>query len=879
MTANNRLAREIGRHYAVWQGERGLEVWERPSILPWSAWQQGLFYELVELGVVDLSLLSAYQARLLWEDVIRHEAGGGGILRPGAAARTAAAAWRLIHAWCISHGELEAEATAESEGFLTWANAYLKRCRHRRWFDEARLPDLLSEHFEGGGLSPPERLILAGFDEFTPQQRRLIETLAGVGCEVRLLAVGEGEREGSARRVSLNDTEQELEVAVRWAAARLRETPHARIGLIVPGLTERRDALERVLERTFYPRGLLPGHAPRSRLYNLSLGRSLSSCPVVGDALLALELAQGELGFSGIGRLLRSSFFLGGEKEWTRRARLDARLRDEVGERIISLDTLFRKLLQTNRREVDACPELMVALRGFRREISRLPKRAPPGVWAARILSLLHTLGWPEFSGLGSEEYQQVQAFRDQLALLSPLDLIQPSMTLAGALHHLRSLLDEEVFQPESPDAPVQVVGVLEAVGLSFDHAWVLGLTDEQWPPPALPNPLLPVRVQRRHNIAHASAARELEFATLLTGRLFSESSGIIVSHAAREGERELRPSPLIMGLPSLPLEQLDLLEGRDPCQLGFGSATLEMMVDEVAPPVERGSPLSGGTALLADQASCPFRAFANHRLGARPLEEPVLGLDRRVSGTLVHSVLEQVWEALMDQSALLAASAVELERLVSSAVDQALGVAAPFHPVTFAPRFTGLERERMIALILEWLELEKGRAPFCVVSLEEQKTVSVGGLELKTKADRIDRLEDGRLLVIDYKTGNPDFKEWFEERMGEPQLPLYTTVGGGEVAGVFLARVRRGKAAFLGVAEGEGIVPDGKAFADTKPGDGYAGWDALLLSWKQNLEQLGREVLEGRADVNPKDEVKITCRYCALMPLCRIHEREGDTS
>jgi len=59
--------------------------------------------------------------------------------------------------------------------------------------------------------------------------------------------------------------------------------------------------------------------------------------------------------------------------------------------------------------------------------------------------------------------------------------------------------------------------------------------------------------------------------------------------------------------------------------------------------------------------------------------------------------------------------------------------------------RFAELERERLARLAREWLEIEKTRAPFEVVALEERRTLSVAGLELSGRIDRIGSPGEGR--------------------------------------------------------------------------------------------------------------------------------------
>ncbi len=46
------------------------------------------------------------------------------------------------------------------------------------------------------------------------------------------------------------------------------------------------------------------------------------------------------------------------------------------------------------------------------------------------------------------------------------------------------------------------------------------------------------------------------------------------------------------------------------------------------------------------------------------------------------------------------------------------------------------------------------------------------------------------------------------------------------------------------------------------------------LLEWRETIERLGRDFLDGRAEVDPKDGAK-TCEQCHLQAVCRIYEND----
>src|SRR5699024_9740111 len=270
----------------------------------------------------------------------------------------------------------------------------------------------------------------------------------------------------------------------------------------------------------------------------------------------------------------------------------------------------------------------------------------------------------------------------------------------------------------------------------------------------------------------------------------------------------------------------------------------LETLVDDYGPPLEEGAWLEGGTRLLKAQAACPFRAFAEHRLGARGLEEPSAGLAALDQGVLIHAALQFLWEELKNQQTLLEYSAKDLQEQVVEAAKRAIAAQMALRPQTFTVQFTAIEQERLEQLLLEWLERDKQRAPFTVLYQEKSQPLNLGGIGLTTRADRIDQLENGERVIIDYKTGKPDPNHWFGERPEEPQLPLYCIAHKKSVAAVLFAQVRRGEMKYLGITREEGVMPQDSAFTAIPQGPEI--WEQRLAQWQQILNALAAEVAQG---------------------------------
>jgi len=176
---------------------------------------------------------------------------------------------------------------------------------------------------------------------------------------------------------------------------------------------------------------------------------------------------------------------------------------------------------------------------------------------------------------------------------------------------------------------------------------------------------------------------------------------------------------------------------------------------------------------------------------------------------------------------------------------------------------------------------LDRSRPPFTVLGLEAQGRVVLGGLQVSVRPDRVDRLADGTLAVIDYKTGLVHVAAWLDARPDEPQLPLYATayaqgaLGGRpeRVGALLFAQLRPGQTRAVALAHADGLLPGARVIDGAQVGIARPGWDGLLADWQEQLTRLAKEFVAGVAAVAPKDYPK-TCRHCALPLACRAAER-----
>ena len=865
ITSNTRAARNLKRAFAERQRADNQAAWRSPEILPWSAWLKRLWQEHLfqSPGHFD-ALLDERQERYLWERII---AADQPALDAGSLAAECSRAWRTLHAYRIPREKNAFRRKPDTATFFRWSSSYGSLCERNGWLDEARLPDYLHEtaaqHMEA------REFIFWGFDSYTPQQQSLIAVLQAVG-----VARTSSDPEAAAAipvRTALEDNHAELRAAALWAREVLEQDPGATIGIVVSNLESLRAAADRIFLEVLHPAALTLAGSETRRAFEISLGRPLSQAPIVSIALSMLEFAGRPQSIEFVSRILRSPF-LGDADETGAKALLDASIRSR-GFTELSLDNL-----RDEANRLTACRGFAIDIRSFCAAVARLSGRRSPSAWSREILPLLNSVGWPGSRGVNSREYQGQRAFVELLSSFARLDLVAEPLEFAGMVRRLVQAADEKLFQPENLGAPIQLLGVLESAGSRFDHVWVVGVHAAAWPPEAHPSPFIPIDLQRLHKVPGAAAAERLEHARSTMQRLLQSAENVVVSWPMREQDVELTMSPLILDFAEMKRKATAEDSFSYEHKL-FAAAAGDSAIDDLGPIVTEPTS-SGGTRTFKLQAACPFRAFAELRLDAKELVTPVPGVDPKLRGHLLHKSLEYIWSELQTQEQLRAQPEEKLEELVGKCIERAVFEWNTALSAEWEQKVIEIERERLTKLLLRLLEMERNRpAPFRVVELEKKREVALGGITVDVKVDRIDELDGGGLVLLDYKSGKPSVSEWDGERPDDPQVPIYATELGSRLAAAAFVQINSEETGFKGYAKKPGVLPTSVPNFEwmTEKKKPAPSFDEMLANWRKTLDKLGEEFREGHAAVDPKNRKK-TCEHCHLGTLCRVNESRPTT-
>ncbi|HZP11484.1 MAG TPA: PD-(D/E)XK nuclease family protein [Nevskiaceae bacterium] len=831
----------------------GHSSWLRAPIASFDA-----FVRAVHEQAGTSTILSAAQEAVLWRAIVDAEPGERPLLRIEESARLAMEAWRLAQEWRLALPF--SDCNGDVAQFNRWAQQFRNRVQRMQAVDAASIPARLEALIDARSIALPSRIVLAGFDEPTPSQSSLFSAMQRAGCEIATLTPRA--RRGDTRVVAATDREREIRAAASWSRAHLERDANARIGIVVPDLRAQRADLERIFGE------VLTGG------FNIATGEPLADVGLVRCALRLLAARQDRVAIDDATALLLSPYWGASEEEQLQRAELDRWLRDDG-----YLESGLQDWLRVaQRRGLTLVAGRVNAL--IERSRAKTPSKLSSSGWTEHFSQWLVTAGWPGPRAPDSDEFQALAAWNELLAEYGALSAVLPSLAASAALAPLREAASRRLFQPRTPAVPVQILSALDADGLQFDRLWMLGLDDERWPPPARPHPFIPFALQRAAQMPRSSGAQQTALAERVLARLRNAADEVVLSHPQREDDLPLAPSPLL-AVPSpsgrrWPDGPDEGLSSPWPSrwQTLLASARTERIDDARDPLATGAAGLRGGTSLFRHQAICAFRGYATHRLRARRLEEPGFGPSALDRGNMVHKTMERLWRRLGSQEQLLAIGAADLQSLIAEAVDHGVQHVAVQAPHRFGDAMIALERGRLAALVQAWLAMERTREPFRVIEIEGRvlgeentppRSAKVAGIEVTLRPDRVDVLETGEQVVLDYKTGKALASPWYDERPDEPQLLIYG-LQQPALGGVAFAILRAGKVVFRGVSGPVGIAA---GFRD----ESASSWEHLRKRWDRELALLAEEIRSGVATVTPK--TLKACDLCDLHALCHIRDAE----
>jgi len=345
----------------------------------------------------------------------------------------------------------------------------------------------------------------------------------------------------------------------------------------------------------------------------------------------------------------------------------------------------------------------------------------------------------------------------------------------------LAALMSGRVVRPRHGKHPrLFIWGLLEARLQRADVMILGGLNEGTWPPEAEADPWMSRPMQANFGLPLP------ERRTGLTAHDFAQAMGsqtVYLSRAARVAGAPTVPSRWLSRIEAV----LHAIHGDNPLNPGRSRWPSGNILDwtrnldrpetrvEVAAPAPRPPVSARPRKLSVTQVETlmrdPYALYARKILGLTALDPIDAAPSAAEKGTYIHKALEayvQTYGTSPPPDAF--ARLLDFGR-------EAFGVALenPAVRAFWWPRF-----ERVAAWFLEQEGERGGAIAASAVELKGELDLSgpAGPFLLTATADRIDRLQDGTLAILDYKTGVPPTKPQVAAGYA-PQLPLEAAIAG----------------------------------------------------------------------------------------------------
>jgi CRISPR/Cas system-associated exonuclease Cas4 (RecB family) len=321
------------------------------------------------------------------------------------------------------------------------------------------------------------------------------------------------------------------------------------------------------------------------------------------------------------------------------------------------------------------------------------------------------------------------------------------------------------------PAEGLQVMGVLETRNLDFDHVLLLSCNEGNMPKGVNDSSFIPHSIRQAYELT--TVENKVSIYAYYFHRLIQRAKDVTIlwNNATEDGQRgEMSRFMLQLLVESgQHITQHTLQSGKSITR--FAPAPIEKTdhIQQLLVKQFTGPDASLSPSAINKYMRCQLQFYYRYIAGIKEPDEPAdeQELDNRIFGNIFHQAADSLYHQLpkhvtresLDQ---LLKSKVAIVKAVDDAFQQELPGAA-------SGGLHLINREVIIRYLRQLIEIDKALTPFDILGLEHDvfRQLAVGSqqsagsllLKLGGRIDRLDQMSDGRIRVVDYKTGSGRLK------------------------------------------------------------------------------------------------------------------------
>tara|TARA_Y100000389_G_C17466746_1_gene526342 strand:- start:1907 stop:4498 length:2592 start_codon:yes stop_codon:yes gene_type:complete len=742
ITANRHLARLLRKEFIEKKRSSTKDSWRTPTILSWQDWLIFLTTKVFDQENFP-TYINKNQSLLLWETILRKEIDNSAVLKSNLAI-LCLNTWQITSDWKISIADIvKTVQNKDQRLFAQFASRYTSMLERKNLIDDAGLPAVILEYIEKDIIKLSGSHTFVGFIRERPIIKATQDLLKVKGHEVRIIPAFEFNTEYTLK--SYENFSAELRAAGAWARKKYAANPSSRIGIVVSDLDKNTDLITRSVRE-----GLTPGwqysHISLKKALNVSYGRQLSDYPSIAILNLLIRWLVQDLSSMEVGALLRSPLL--GVENISGRVRLELRLR-QIPDRQWSPQMFINEFQsKDNEQDVESWISILIKFNSSRQS---LPDFASFSEWALVIKEVIDQFNWPGERSLDSPDFQLINRWYELLDEFSQLGIISKKMTPNHAISYLEKMTFNALFQPETKDAIIELLGPLDASGAEFDALWIADVTSNNWPPSRARPYLISKKLQDKNNMPDCNSNEILQHASLLLNNLIASSVSTVVSYSTNIDDSDQTASFLLEQ--SRHKDQNDL---EAPCLHAVSLLKINNLeeVNDPVPAVLEGEQIIGGAKTIQQQHEDPISAFLFGRLGINIIYPQVVGLPASMRGSIIHQALYKLYIDLPSRESIRSWSGNALQSRILKAINFAF-IEHEDNADNVLIKLLKIERRRVEAIFYKLIKIDSNRPFLNISSVEGRLEFVFRNIRLSLRFDRIDTFSDGTIEIIDYKTGS----------------------------------------------------------------------------------------------------------------------------
>lgn len=455
-----------------------------------------------------------------------------------------------------------------------------------------------------------------------------------------------------------------------------------------------------------------------------------------------------------------------------------------------------------------------------------------------------------------------------------------------------RMLQAQRVPYEGEPLKGVQIMGILETRNLDFENVMVLSMNDDNFPGASASSAsFIPYNLRLGYGLP-TPQVNEGIYAYYFY-RLLQRASNVELVYNSRNDDSS-------SGEQSRYIYQLEYESHHRIIRRNIGldvgiSAPESICVDKNEGVLQRlAQYLDGGGGTISPTAlntylSCPLKFYFRYVAGLQAEQEVSEEIDMPLFGTILHKTMELLYRPLVG----IPEPAGRIRSLigstaVSQAVDKAIGDVYFRGDVANPDEYEGnllMVRDIVLRYVNgNLLPFDGSLERYTITALEQRLTadfrfemldashwVTFSGL-----ADRMDRLSDSVMRIVDYKTGSPhvDFAgvgTLFGENSKERDPAVLQTL----LYSMIVTRMQeRGEMDGSGVRPALYYVrlmnqPDYSPLLNIKDGSSITSYEPYRIEFEHYLAGLLSELFDPAQPFRQCEDTK-PCNYCDFIPICR---------